>query len=66
MIKVRLAQPSMHVKLGEMVVGMVERAPSGYAYRHFKFGMRPSSALPTVDELMVKVQGFLEKQYGKA
>lgn len=64
MSKVRLAQPSMLVKYGEMVVGEVNRTPQGYVYRHFKFHMRPSSALPTVDALMEKVTQYLESLYG--
>lgn len=61
---IRLAQPSMLVKWGEMVVGEVLKVPGGYAYKHYKFGMRPSSALPTIDALMEKVKDFVEKQYG--
>lgn len=52
------------VKINEVVVGIVLPIPGqGFCYQHYKFGLRPSSCLPTKEELMVRVEEYLQKSF---
>ena len=55
---------SGNVKVNDAIVGMIIHVPKqGYAFKHFKFGLKISSFLPTEEELMVRVSEYLQKSF---
>lgn len=53
---------SGNVKIDDRVVGTIIPVPGqGYVYKHFKFGLKTSSALLTIEELMLRVEKYLQK-----
>jgi len=53
------------VHYDDRVVGEVIHALNGgYAYKHFSFRLKPSSALPTIEQLFPNIDKFLGDLYG--
>lgn len=59
MTQVIYSPTSKLVKLGDRVVGEVVQVPGGFAYHHYRFGMRNSSALPSEQLLLERVEQYL-------
>lgn len=52
------------VKVDDAVVGSIVPVPGqGFCYQHYKFGLKLSSALPSVEELMVRVEEYLQNLF---
>lgn len=48
----------------DRVVGEVIHAMGGgYAYKHYSFRLKPSSALPTIEQLLPNIDKFLHDLY---
>jgi hypothetical protein len=58
---VRYNPRSLLVYYNERVVGELVRVHGGWAYHHFKFGLGISSAIPNIDDLMLRVEEYLQK-----
>lgn len=61
-VKTRILR-NMLVSYDERIVGEVLPVFGGFVYRHFRFGSKSSSALPTLDELIVKIDSYLKDLY---
>ena len=52
------------VHYDDRVVGEVVHAlGGGYAYKHYSFRLKPSSALPTIEQLLPNIDAFLKSLY---
>jgi len=52
------------VHYDDRVVGEVIHAMGGgYAYKHYSFRLKASSALPSIDQLLPHVDAFLKSLY---
>jgi len=55
---------SLLVHYRDRVVGEVIHIPlQGFVYHHYKFGMKHSSALPSVAELLPNIDSYLQKLF---
>jgi len=54
----------MLVHYDDRVVGEVIHAMGGgYAYKHYSFRLKASSALPTIEQLLPNIDKFLHELY---